>query len=173
MKNYSSITYKYLKVQKKRTILTLLGIILSVALITSIGTMIVSMQDQMLRDAIRSTGDYHATFKDIPADQVKFIENHTGVKFSSAVRREGFGALSPVENNKKDSYLPPYKYLNINSYSKNTFDLLNIKLKTGRLPQSSHEIAVDDLALKNIPGNPKLGDTIKFDIGKRYSHASS
>ncbi len=169
MKNYTSITYKYLKVQKKRTILTLLGIILSVALITSIGTMIVSMQDQMLREAIRSTGDYHAIFKDIPADKVKIIQNHTGIKFSSVIRREGFGALSPIVNDKKDAYMPPYKYLSINSYSKNTFDLLNIKLNTGRLPQNSHEIAVDSLALKNIPNNPKLGDTVRFDMGKRYA----
>lgn len=169
MKNYTGITFKYLKVQKKRTILTLLGIILSVALITSIGTMIVSMQDQMLRDAIRSTGDYHAIYKDIPADQVKIVQNHTGVKFSSVIRREGFGVLSPIINDKKDAYMPPYKYLSINSYSKSTFGLLNVKLKTGRLPQNSHEIAVDSLALKNIPGNPKLGDTVKFDIGTRYA----
>lgn len=45
IKNYKQITYRYLKVQKKRTILTIIGIILSVALITAIGTMVMSMRD--------------------------------------------------------------------------------------------------------------------------------
>jgi len=49
MKGYSEITGRYLKVQKKRTILTIIGIVLSVALITSIATMFKSFQDNRIR----------------------------------------------------------------------------------------------------------------------------
>jgi putative ABC transport system permease protein len=52
MKSYAEITYRYLKRQKKRTLLTVIGIILSVALITSIGTMVISARDMMIRNEI-------------------------------------------------------------------------------------------------------------------------
>ena len=52
MKNYKDITWRYLKKQK-RAILTVIGIILSVALISAIGTMIVSVRGPFIKEAIR------------------------------------------------------------------------------------------------------------------------
>ena len=65
MKNYKDITYRYLKGQKNRTLLTILGIILSVALISAIGTIIVSVRGALIKEAIRENGSYHAKFTNI------------------------------------------------------------------------------------------------------------
>ncbi|MDP4092632.1 MAG: FtsX-like permease family protein, partial [Bacillota bacterium] len=175
MKNYSGITYKYLGIQKKRTILTLLGIILSVALITSIGTMVYSLQDKMLRDAIRYNGEYHAVFKDVPGSMADKIMKHVDVETCSVTRSRGFAAIAKVEGQKGSSQegLPPYRYLDIEDYDDNSYSMLpKITLKEGRLPENSNEIAVDYWVLNYLPGHPRLGDKIKLDIGIREDKES-
>ena len=82
-KSYAEITYRYLKRQKKRTLLTVIGIILSVALITSIGTMVISARDMMIRNEIERTGDYHAIFQNTPNDKVNIVRNYVGVENSA------------------------------------------------------------------------------------------
>ncbi|WP_406542160.1 hypothetical protein [Clostridium ljungdahlii] len=49
MNSYKEITNKYLKHNKKRTMLTILGVILSVALITAVGLFIESLQILLLK----------------------------------------------------------------------------------------------------------------------------
>ena len=56
--SYKDITNKYLK-HNKRSILTICRIILSAALITSIGLFIKSMQNTFVQDAIGSFGSFH------------------------------------------------------------------------------------------------------------------
>ncbi len=53
MRSYKEITYRYLKGQRNRTFITILGIILSVELISAIGTIIVSDRGALISGAIR------------------------------------------------------------------------------------------------------------------------
>lgn len=168
MNSYQDITYKYLKKQKKRTILTIVGIILSVALITSIGTLIASMRDKMVRDAIRDCGDYHAVFKQVAADKTK-NRYHKDLESSALICREGTAAICPVSEKEKkaDPDLPANRYLNIKSYDQKAFDMFPVTLKEGRLPQKQDEIAVEYWVLDYLPGNPGLGDSVSLDVGVR------
>ena len=45
MKNYSEITVKYLKKKKKRTLFTIVGIIISLSLISGVGFLGLSLKD--------------------------------------------------------------------------------------------------------------------------------
>ncbi|MGI5850761.1 MAG: ABC transporter permease, partial [Caldicoprobacterales bacterium] len=96
MKSYAEITYRYLKRQKKRTLLTVIGIILSVALITSIGTMVISARDMMIRNEIERNGDYHAIFQNTPNDKINNIRNYVGVENSALTSNIGTGILSQI-----------------------------------------------------------------------------
>ncbi|HEY5561732.1 MAG TPA: ABC transporter permease [Clostridiaceae bacterium] len=169
MKNYEEITYKYLKQQKKRTILTILGIVLSVALITSIGTMAMSLRDKLIRQAIENNGDYHASFSDVSLINANKIKSNVEVKSSGITEKEGNGVISDIslEDRNLDPSAPTHRYLDIKGYDENAFKMLNVKLKQGRLPQNSSEIAVDYWSLKYFSSNPKIGDSIKLNIGKR------
>ncbi|MCU9808183.1 hypothetical protein LEQ06_08380 [Paraclostridium sp. AKS46] len=62
MNLYYSLTLRYLKQNKKRTIVTIIGIILSTSLICGIGNMVESAIDYQTREAIADMGDYHAMF---------------------------------------------------------------------------------------------------------------
>lgn len=173
MRSYSEITYRYLKVQKKRTILTIVGIVLSVALITAIGTMLVSMRDSQIRDVIKRNGDYHAKFMSVDADKVYKVANNVEVKDYFLAKTVGYGILSKVEKTDRDSdMLPPYRYLHISAYDQSGLKTIPINIKEGRLPQTEDELAIDITALEQLTGKPKLGDKVKLDIGTRKNPAN-
>ena len=62
MNLYTSLTLRYLKENKRRTIVTIIGIILSTALICGIGNISVSLMDHQIIETIANDGEFHATF---------------------------------------------------------------------------------------------------------------
>ena len=68
-----------LKLNKKRTIITIVGIILSVALITALSTLISSFKESLYRFYIQERGYFHYVFYDVDDDNLedevsKFLE---------------------------------------------------------------------------------------------------
>lgn len=168
MRNYGEITYRYLKGQKKRTLLTIMGIILSVALITSIGTMVISARDMMIQNEIKRNGDYHAIFTDTPGEQVQNIENYTDIEKSWLTNQIGIAALGKTsDQEQEDSDAPPYRYVDIRGYDQDAFINLPITLKDGRLPKNDGEILLEYWLPDYMPGNLKIGDVITLPIGIR------
>ena len=171
MKNYSEITYKYLKVQKKRTILTIVGIVLSVALITSIGTMFMSYRSKAIRQAKSNYGDFHVSFDNIKGESVNKVKNDAQVKSVGVISRYSYAAISKTSEKEKEEnlYSAPYRYLDIKSYDLNALKMFNIKLREGRFPENSNEIIINPRSLQFFEKRPKLGDKINLDIGIRKS----
>ncbi|MEY8304552.1 ABC transporter permease [Anaerosalibacter bizertensis] len=168
IKNYKQITYRYLKVQKKRTILTIIGIILSVALITAIGTMVMSMRDAAIKNVIKRTGDYHVVFTDVPSDKIDKITKNVEVEKSGITKAKGYAPLRETTEEERREDMPiPYKYLSIRGYDKESLDILPYKVKEGRFPVSSDEIVLEKLLLEYFPKKPKVGDRIVLSLGKR------
>ncbi len=170
MKDYKDITYKYLKTYKKRTILTIFGIILSIALMTAIGTMIVSVRDAKLKNAIRVDGKYHGIIKAVDKEKVDTVINNVKVKEAGIGREEGSGVVSKLTEEEKRRFdlKSPYRYININSYDEKALSLLPYKLKEGRFPSSPNEIAIEYWIVDDFPKKVKIGDKIKVPIGTRY-----
>ena len=169
MKNYSEITFKYLRVQKKRTIFTILGIALSVGLITAIGTMGMSLRDKLIRQAIANTGDYHVSFSKVSGKDINKIKNNVEVQSTGITDKEGTGIISDFSAKEKEMGMAeiPHRYLNIKGYGGSALEMFSTNLREGRMPKTSKEITLDYWALKYLPGNPKIGDKIKMTIGIR------
>ena len=170
MKNYKEITWRYLKEQKKRAILTLFGIILSVALISAIGTMIVSVREQFIKEAIRDNGSFHAAFIDIDKEKLDKIKNHVEVEDYGIVKNIGYGAVKETTEIDRERYgeeTPPYRYIEVKGYDKKALDLLPLDIAEGRFPEKSNEIAITDWAVNYFDEDIKIGDEITFPIGER------
>ena len=72
MKNYSEITVKYLKEKKKRTLFTIVGIIISLSLISGVGFLGLSLlKDYMYNLIINDGGDYECSFNGINYKNIK------------------------------------------------------------------------------------------------------
>lgn len=169
MKKYSEITKKYLKLQKNRTILTIVGIILSVTLITSVGTLAMSLRDKMIRDTKQEYGDYHVAFNGVSGSAASKIKNNFQVQEYGILSRENFAIINKTSQKEMEQskFAAPYRYLNIKGYDKNAMEMLNVKVKHGRLPENSSEIALDQWILEYMKNKPQIGGKIKLSVGKR------
>lgn len=167
MKSYSDITYRYLKLQKKRSILTVIGITLSVALLTAIFTMMVSLRDNMIRDVIRTNGDYHARFVQVPGDKVNKLSMHVDISQYGVAKKVGTAIIYEEDEETIVNEKNKYNYMIISSYDNEAFKMRSMKLKQGRLPQNPEELVIDISGLSSFKTAPKIGDKIKVPIGKR------
>jgi putative ABC transport system permease protein len=163
MKSYIGITGKYLRGQKRRSVLTVIGILLSTALITGIGTIYTSLFDANLRATIDDTGDYYAAVTNVSADQAGMLTGNVETEKAGAVRSLGFSAYA---ENREDDAAPPYKYLSLRALDGGAMDMLPYRLQEGRMPQAQGEIALDYWTLRYMDG-VSLGGRITLDIGDR------
>ncbi|MCY6958320.1 ABC transporter permease [Clostridium brassicae] len=153
MRSYKDITNKYLKNNKKRSILTICGIILSVALVTSIGLFIKSMQNSFVQSEIREKGSFHLQMSKNDEDAYKKLKNNPKV--------DKVGLKENLESVKlRDS-----KEIDIKKFNKDALELLPYKTIEGRFPNKDEEIALEPWALNYIKDKPKVGNVIKLDIG--------
>jgi putative ABC transport system permease protein len=169
MNKYTGLTEKYLLGQKKRSIFTILGIILSVTLLTSIGTLGVSYHDKMIRQTIQEYGDYDVSFNGVTGEAVPQIVNQAVIGSSGVLHREGYAAISPTSEKEKQEnpFSAPYRYLNVKAYDKGAMEKLQIQLEAGRLPQNKNEIVLSSWSLQYLPSKTAIGDTLKLDLGER------
>lgn len=158
--SYKAISSRYLKSNKKRTILTIIGIILSVALITSICTFILTVQNSMIEQQIKEVGAFHAAVENVNSEDINKL------KANPKIDKIGLsGAENPVPFIKD-------KLLEINQLNKSGFELLNVQLEEGEIPKKDNEIAIERWILRYFEDGVKLGDTIRFvdNNGKERSY---
>lgn len=75
------LSVKNLKLNKKRTISTIIGIILSIALITGVCTLVSSFQKTLVENAINETGYYHLKFNELEnSSDIEKFKNNRDIK---------------------------------------------------------------------------------------------
>lgn len=149
-----------LKLNKKRTIVTIIGIALSTALIVATAGLVSSFQQTLLNDAIKTYGDYHARFENVTKNQKDEIISNKEIKSYMLTRNIGFAYLE----NSKNLFKP---YLYIKEYDQTALENLGLKLIKGNLPQNSNEAVISEHIISDGEVNYKIGDKIKLDIGQR------
>jgi putative ABC transport system permease protein len=161
----NKVTSRSLKKNKARTIVTIIGIILSAAMITAVTTLIASMQNYMVNLSIAEEGNWHAAFHNIHYEHYEKIKDLDEVEKAVPLREIGYSLLEGCTNEHK-----PYLYLL--ELDKEAFDMLPIHLLRGRLPQNENEVVISEHIHTNGGVAYQLGDTLKLDIGQRISEDS-
>ena len=154
MNLYTSLTLRYLKQNKRRTLVTIIGIILATALICGIGNICTSFMDYQMRGQIQSSGSFYATFTDIDKEKASVITKSSGVSEYGYKKN-----LGSVIWDKKNS-----TSLDINVFDKNTINSFQITLKNGNYPKNQSEIVVTQALLNKW--NKKIGDKITLNLGE-------
>lgn len=67
----NKLTYKNLLLNKKRSVVTIVGIILSVALISAVASMVMSFKESLINYEKKTEGDYHYGFYGVSNDEVQ------------------------------------------------------------------------------------------------------
>ena len=160
MKLFRQFTWKSLKANRTRTLVTMIGIILSVALLTAVAAGAYSGQQYMIETTQVLDGCYHAYGTHLSADDLEALQNDARVDQVAALGALGY---APLEGTRSEGH--PYLY--VMAASDNLEDLLPLKLEQGRMPQSETEIALpEELSFRDgIDWKP--GDTISLELGER------
>ena len=80
MKVLNELSLKDLKLNKKRSIVIIIGIILSTALICGVAGIITSFQKTFVETSKKDNGNYHVLFYDVPKEELKYIEENRNVE---------------------------------------------------------------------------------------------
>ncbi len=161
----NKLTITNLKLNKKRTIVTIIGIILATALITAVAGMVTSFRQTLINWTIKTDGNYHYCFKNVPSEELKYIANNRNVKNYYLAQDMGYAKL----NESKNEYKP---YLYVMSYNKEALKNAPIELVEGRLPQNENELMISEHIITNGKVNYKIGQKISLEMGERLSENS-
>lgn len=151
----NDLTIKNLKLNKKRTIVTIIGIILSTALMVGIGLLFSSFQDYMIRETISYNGKYEAEYGDVSLDKLNSIDKKDFSYFYQ--KAIGFSKFDSA-----NEYKP---YLYISSVNKEYFNELH--LISGRFAENDSELVISNHINTNGGASYKIGDIITLKYGER------
>ena len=165
MKVLNELSVKDLKLNKKRSIVIIIGIILSTALICGVAGLVTSFQKTFVETAKKNQGNYHTIFYDVPKDELKYIEENRGVKDYYLSEGIGYSYLPNVTVTTSTG-AEEKPYVNIIAMDNKFLNNMAIELKDGRLPENDEEIVVSARINQKFKTNYKVGDTITLNVGE-------
>ena len=162
MNIFNKVSLEGIKKSRTRTFVTIIGVVLSAAMITAVATFAISLQNYMVNGAIMKYGNWQVEFLDVDSSFVQEQLSNNGVADTTTFENIGYAALDEGKNPNK-----PYFY--IAGFNKKAFDTLPVNLVSGRLPENSGEILVPTHVAANGGVKISVGDTISLQVGNRIS----
>ena len=154
MRSYSDITLKYLKKNKKRSLFTIIRIILSLSLISGVGFLGLSFRDFMYDRAIENNGDYEFGFFDVDKRVISILRNDVDLDKVGVSTIEGSGSY------KIDGYEDSEVHISSDDETALN-EIFNEELTEGRLPKESSELIIDSHAKEYL--GLSINDKIKVE----------
>ena len=161
MNVFSKVTLESLKKNRTRTIVTIIGIMLSAAMICASTTFVSSMQNFVLRCEIYSSGDWHGAVYDAAYKDYEDIRDSDRVSSAAYAQVLGYAKIDSANERK------PYLYVLGGDVASGYFKTMPVHLILGTLPKDSTEIILPEHLTSNGKVNYKLGDTVTLDMGDR------
>lgn len=156
-----TLTLKNLKLNRKRTIVTIVGIILATALLSALVTLVSSFQYSMIEYQKQKDGDFHVKFSGVKMSELSEFKNNRNIESTFETIGMGFAKLDGCKNEDK-----PYAYVMATDeagFERGCFNLIE-----GRMAKNEDEIVIPRHLKTNGRIDIKVGDEITLDVGKRY-----
>ena len=81
-------TFQSLKVNRRRTLFTGMGIVISVAMITAVSVFASSFLDYMERKAVYETGDWELAYSDLNETEIQYLNTDKQVDHTQDQRQD-------------------------------------------------------------------------------------
>lgn len=158
MKLLNKLTLKNLRLNKVRTIVTIVGIMLSAALITVVSGMALSGRQTMIDGQTEWSGDYDVALDIIDTAKIDKIRQNRNVENAFYKERLGYARTKNA-----DGETCNYSVL---AMSENTYgNCFKIDLIKGKFPTNSGEAVVTKSFKTQNGKDVKIGDKITLDVG--------
>ena len=156
-----TLTLKNLMLNRKRTIVTIVGIILATALLSALVTLVSSFRYSMIEYQKQKDGDFHMKFSNVKMSELSEFKNNRNIESTFETMGMGFAKLDGCKNEDK-----PYAY--VMATDEAGFERGCFKLIEGRMAKNEDEIVIPRHLKTNGRIDIKVGDEITLDVGKRY-----
>lgn len=164
MKSISSISFKYMKQHKTRTILNIFSIVISVAMIAMLGSLTMGIRDLILFDAQLGEGNNQAIIIDINYKTYEKLKLNIDVEDVELAKLKGYtqGIYEPD----KDLVVSLADSVDsrIFAMTPGVDKIVPELLTMGRYPQNPDEIAIEKSIIKRMETTPELGSEISLSI---------
>lgn len=154
------ITFRSLLKNRKRTVVTIVGIILATSLITAIAGMAESFRASMIAYEKENSGDFHYCFMGVSRENKKYFENNRNIARLGYEVDLGYAML-------EESVNPDKPYLFVMALDENAMEAVPIKLLSGRLPENSKEVLIASHIKNNGGVEIEVGEQINLTLGYR------
>lgn len=158
MKILNKLTQKHLLLNKKRTIVTIIGILLSTALMCGIGLLVSSFREYSIQNTISYSGDYFAAIHNFPVERLEEIKKNEKI---SNYYMKGIESYFPLREGTEETHGIYAKMMNADQ---NYFDTLT--LKEGTYPTKKNEILLTENSALSL--KLKVGDTVSLSLGSLF-----
>lgn len=159
MNIFNRVTLATLRKNKMRTVVTIIGIMLSAAMICAVTTFISSIQNYGLQNMLYTEGSWHGNAQNLNVEQMKELASDSAVKQTVYSQRIGYAEGGNENENK------PYLY--VIGAGKDFESMMPVHLTAGRYPTSTSEILLPE-HLMTIGGyTARVGDVLTLDLGLR------
>ncbi|MBQ9563098.1 MAG: FtsX-like permease family protein [Lachnospiraceae bacterium] len=154
------LTYENLRRNKKRTIVTIIGVILSTALLCAAAGLVASARESIIRYEKEANGDFHVMFDNVPAQAEGYITENAQVE--SYFRGQNLGYAQAEQS--KNEYKP---YFYVKALDADGLAKAGVHLSAGRFPENDREVLLPEHALTNGGMTYRIGDELTIVLGTR------
>lgn len=154
----SKVTWKGMWKNKTRTIVTIIGVVLSAALFMAVTTAVTSVWDYIVRGETYYTGNYFLQYEGATDDQVNAAKKDSGFVHVADMQLMGF-------YHRKDKPDPMGSVV-FAAVDDTFLDIMTVPIIEGRLPENSSEIVIPD-TMKNA-----VGEQLTIPISPEYADMS-
>lgn len=162
MNIFNKVTLQGMKKSRTRTIVAIIGVVLSAAMITAVATFAVSLQSYMINGSATKYGDWHIEIPDADSSFVLEQAEDSRVANAVALQNIGYATLEGGQN-------PDKPYLFITGWNEEALDALPIKLLSGRLPENSSEVVIPAHIAANGGVKISVADILTLSVSNRVS----
>lgn len=163
MNIFQKFTLRTLKENKTRTLVTIVGIILSVSMVTAVTTSYSSLFDYLIRLSIHKYGDWHGMVYNLSEKECDAISEEDEITKTCRLQNIGYSRLTGEELGSK-----PYLY--VAGADSQCLEQMEIYLLDGKMPKNSNEIILTEQAANRINKDYQLGDQITLKLGQRQKN---
>ena len=133
MNVFNRVTLRSLKMNKTRTVVTVIGIMLSAAMICAVTTFVSSIRNYVMEYAVYSEGDWHGAVSGVSWQEYEELAGNERVVSSAYGQLLGYAKIDS-----KNEY-KPYVYV-IGGERDSFFETMPVHLIAGHLPEEPSQM---------------------------------
>lgn len=163
MNIFSVITARTMRQNRTRTIVTVIGVILSTAMITAVAAFGQSFWRFLLKSSIAENGSWYGVAEYVSDSDYKSMQNDSRVEKAAAMNILGYAKLDSLSS----STGTPYVY--VKQFTADLMDMFPVRLGEGRMPENETEILIPTYlaAHQDEDETIQIGDVLTLDVGER------